>query len=607
MEEKGTETNRNDSVVNLMAIDELYYKIKTQQKMSRCKSANVQDNTRKNSIKNRNSNKNSLINNKPILNKEKNKSIELPLFTPKNSVILNKKTHTINLTNLFKTNDSKRIESTKQSTRRVRVFSGHSSSNYSLLNKTKKLENTKKSLPKKKSLSVVNINVDVNRIKNNDINNKNKTLKDLTIQKLIQKAKMIDFNKIMNNNNKNRENIKKAKIYDLMPLLLFYTKQKENNIEKIKKENNSFPPNNKNKFNIYKKANYPVKYRFFDNAINNIQHIVNFVDIENREEIKQNVIKDYDENFKKMEDFKSFGYEIDPERIEKIYQDEKHKYIKKRYKELKKQILDENIKNVAFKKMMSPKKTRNYIPEYKRLTNELLFKKRNTKSKSNMLDKETSTKEINKDDDNNDATINEYQSNTAKKSVSPINNNVKNTNNNEDKTATPNGDDNDIQKKTLLNINKVTNNNTSQVNNSNNKGNKEDKPNQENKDDKDIKKNDDIELNGKKKNKKIKKKLKDYNKIVSIVKIDNFFLKATIENKNKNKTGTNITSYKYIQKIEKENSKTNNIMVETINKNSKSLSRDIKNTNKNIKKPRNITTNIITKKKHFLLEIFLSI
>ena len=225
-----------------------------------------------------------------------------------------------------------------------------------------------------------------------------------------------------------------------------------------------------------------------------------------------------------MEDFKSFGYEINPERIEKINQDEKHRYIKKRYKELKKQILDENIKNVAFKKMMSPKKSRNYIPEYKRLTNELLFKKRNAKIRSNMLDKETSTREINKEDDNNDATINEYQSNTAKKNVSPINNNnINNMNNKEEKIPKPEGDDNDIQKKTLLNINKVTNNNTSH---SNNKENKEDKSNQENKDNKDIKTNDDKELNGKKKNKKIKKKLKDYNKIVSIVKIDNFFFES---------------------------------------------------------------------------------
>ena len=50
MEEKSTETNKKEYNVksdlnrlNLMAIDELYYKIKTQQKLTRCKSANLND------------------------------------------------------------------------------------------------------------------------------------------------------------------------------------------------------------------------------------------------------------------------------------------------------------------------------------------------------------------------------------------------------------------------------------------------------------------------------------------------------------------------------------------------------------------------------------
>ena len=176
-----------------MAIDELYYKIKAQQKLTRCKSANIKNNKRTRNDKLNNNTKNLFQN--EILKKHKNNSIELPSFSPKNSTILTNKHRTINLTYLLKTNDSKRIDSTKQSTR-IRVFSGKTNSSYSIMNKTKLFDNKKKNQSKKKSLSVININADIEKYFNNN-NSKNKTLKDLNIHKLINKSKMIDYNKFI--------------------------------------------------------------------------------------------------------------------------------------------------------------------------------------------------------------------------------------------------------------------------------------------------------------------------------------------------------------------------------------------------------------------------
>ena len=385
MEEKATVTNKNEQMksnMELMAIDELYYKIKAQQKINRCKSAN----TRNKNNRILNINRKNIQNN--IAKKIKNNSIDLPLFTPQNSSIINKKTNTIDLTNIL---DSKVFDSTKQSTKNIRIFSGRSNSSYSIMNKTKIFENKKKIQKKNKSLSVIDINV--NADKNYPFSNKNKTLKDLDIEKLMKKSKMIEFNKVKDDRN-NEKNIQRAKVYDLMPSLLIFMKQKENNNEKnlLKKNGNTRPNNKKNKrITFNNNSNYSVKYNFLDNIVDNIEHIVNFVDIENREEIKQNVV--IDNNYKKLknEDFKTYGYEFDPEVIKRKYQDKKQKMIKEKYKELKKQILFENLQNVAFQKMMSPKTNKNYIPEYKKLINDMLNKKRYYKK--NMIDKSTSTKE----------------------------------------------------------------------------------------------------------------------------------------------------------------------------------------------------------------------
>ncbi len=145
MEEKGTETKINGPKqnLNLMAIDELYYKIKVQQKNNRCKSAIINNNKRK-------INNNKQIFNNDLISNGKDNSIELPKFSPQNSTILNQKNKTINLNQLLKINDSKGLNSTKNSTRRIGIFSGRTNS--SIMNRTKILDNKKKNLNKKNFL-----------------------------------------------------------------------------------------------------------------------------------------------------------------------------------------------------------------------------------------------------------------------------------------------------------------------------------------------------------------------------------------------------------------------------------------------------------------------
>ena len=433
MEEKvfGVKDHQKNKKSNnsLMAIDEYYYKIKSTQKLSRCKSANVINNSRNHKLNSNHNNftrsrtnkkigvtfndsyKKNIVFNNDALIKEKNNSsnsVDLPLYLSKNSKIFHKNSkpnlNKVNMSSLFRSNDSTRIDSAMQSTKNLRVLSGKSNSNNSIIiSGTKLFENKKKIENKKKLLSVININPTIQKNKS-DINVlfKKTTLQDLRVQKLINKSKMVDFNRPKDNDNY-LENIKRAQVYDLIPLLLLYMKQKENeNFEaKKEKEENFYPYKiDKNKKNIKFNYNYPTKFSFLNNAINNIHHLVNFVDIENKEEVKQNVIKDYKINNKifKNCDFKAYGYELDPEVILKLMQNEKQKEIKEKLKELKNQELFENLQKAKYKRLISPKPKRDNILEELKLTKEFyktLNRKWKLKDKKNHLIKNNSMKEIN--------------------------------------------------------------------------------------------------------------------------------------------------------------------------------------------------------------------
>ena len=163
MEEKGTDTNRHKSSLKsnstLYLFDEYYYKHKEQNKGLRCKSAinhpnlpfNIDIN---NFLRKRNTKKNKLNSRKyfffhnDLLEKTKNNNnntYNIELLTSKSRNKLNSNIRTINLSGIFKLNESKiKLDTTKHSTKRTK-FSAKCSSNYSYykLNDSYKTENKK--------------------------------------------------------------------------------------------------------------------------------------------------------------------------------------------------------------------------------------------------------------------------------------------------------------------------------------------------------------------------------------------------------------------------------------------------------------------------------
>ena len=393
MEEKGTDTNRHKSSLKsnstLYLFDEYYYKHKEQNKGLRCKSAinhpnlpfNIDIN---NFLRKRNKKKNKLNSRKyfffhnDLLEKTKNNNntYNIELLTSKSRNKLNSNIRTINLSGIFKLNESKiKLDTTKHSTKRTK-FSAKCSSNYSYykLNDSYKTENKKlyQSKSNNNILSVINIKPE-NFFKNDQIIKK-QTLKDITIQNLTNRIKTAKPRKI----NRNKYNIGKTrnKIYEIYPLL---NSDNNNKRKKIEYKNNLV--RNKDDFKTYelnKQKNYKIKYSFFQNTMDNISHKINFVDIEKDEELYQNVLIDF-QNKKNMkyEDFKTMGYELNPEELYILNQNKKQKLFKEKYENMKQNYILENIQKIEANKLLKQKTKKNYVPEYK-----LKFKNKNWKNKN---------------------------------------------------------------------------------------------------------------------------------------------------------------------------------------------------------------------------------
>ena len=404
MEEKGTDTNKNKSNSkansNLFLFDENYHKVKAQQKLSRCKSANIRKQfsfhsniniSEKKNEKEKDNNINSRRYNffsNDLLRRQKKNTIDAPIISAKNRNKLSYNIKTINLANILRQNESLKLESTKQSSRtfRARLISGKSNMSYSFhnVNNSNPKERKKSFYLKNKQISVINFNADKCQKKQENFNKK--TLKDITTQKLIKKSKLIELDKMVNKN-KNLEKMQNARILDLYPNLLNYlinkTKRNNNKIDKLIQTNDS---GNIDNSRLNNKVNFPIKYSFFDDTINNIQHMVNFVDMENREELIQNVTNDLRNiNNYKFEDFKTYGYELNPEILYKINQDEKHKLIKIQYEKLKKNNFLKNTQEIKAKKYPRPIFKKNYIPEFKLKLNNQIWKEKllETKNRNN--------------------------------------------------------------------------------------------------------------------------------------------------------------------------------------------------------------------------------
>ena len=87
-------------------------------------------------------------------------------------------------------------------------------------------------------------------------------------------------------------NIEKAQYFDILPIILNHIKQKKT-MDDLYKEYNKYLSNiTETTINNQKtKINNPIiRYLFLENVLNNLKHIVKFIDVQNKEEIEQNVI-----------------------------------------------------------------------------------------------------------------------------------------------------------------------------------------------------------------------------------------------------------------------------------------------------------------------------
>ena len=199
---------------------------------------------------------------------------------------------------------------------------------------------------KSPSLSTYNINFPSDE--QNDIIYK--TIDSLIKKQLMDKIKITqteETSEIINNINPKMFNkkseieneIEKAKFYDFFPIILNHIKQKNAmgdiyneyykylaNISKSTSNNNNNYSNKKTKFEFNNKSP-KIKYLFLENIINNLKHMVKFINIKNNEQLEQSVINiirnEYNKikrlslNENKLEnikDFLTYGYEYEPKR-----------------------------------------------------------------------------------------------------------------------------------------------------------------------------------------------------------------------------------------------------------------------------------------------------
>ena len=208
--------------------------------------------------------------------------------------------------------------------------------------KNKNLKNIKNS-----SLSTYNISF--NPDEKNEV--LYKTINAIIKNKLLNKMKITESEESNNNYIKSKlnmnknpakkndlENIEKAQYLDFLPVLLNHMRQKQimddiygeyniylSNISKSTFNENS-DNRNKNKKNNLEINRYPkIKYLFLENVINNLKHMVKFINIKNNEELEQNVIniirneysklKQENNEIEDLKDFLTYGYEYIPKHI----------------------------------------------------------------------------------------------------------------------------------------------------------------------------------------------------------------------------------------------------------------------------------------------------
>lgn len=193
--------------------------------------------------------------------------------------------------------------------------------NSKFFNKTKYINhakniNIKKYIKPKSLLSTYNIQLE---------NSKNNLLYD-TINEMNKKLK--NNNKENRNNNninneKDKYQMEKAQVFDLLPLILNHMKQEEI-IENLYEEYNKYvSKSNKDKSvdKNDKMTNPIIRYIFLENILNNLKHKVQFINAQTKEQMEKYVIKVIGEEYHKLnknfinskeKDFISYGYEYFP-------------------------------------------------------------------------------------------------------------------------------------------------------------------------------------------------------------------------------------------------------------------------------------------------------
>ena len=359
MEEKGSDINKYQSSIrsnnNIYLFDDIYPKIKSYKKDFRTKSAINHNKFSFKSIKNNLNSGHSEI----FQKKNDNFSQNVEVLSLKSRNKLNIKINSVNLSNILKTNDYSKLklDTTKTTSLRSKLISSKRTSNrnYSKFNESAKSENKGSfQLKNNNQFSVINLKVDDFHQKNQSF--KVKTLMDLTLQHFTNKLILEKISK--NNNNKSCSEKVEAKLPVFNSTFYSYKTVKKNILNN--KEDNINSSSNTQR-------NYSIKYSFLENTMNNILHEVNFVNIEKGEELYLKVLKKVDRNKNKMkfEDYKTFGHELTPEELYKMYQDKNQKEIKEKYEKIKQDCLQENIQKTKEYKLLRHKRNKDYIPEYK--------------------------------------------------------------------------------------------------------------------------------------------------------------------------------------------------------------------------------------------------
>ena len=200
-----------------------------------------------------------------------------------------------------------------------------------------------------------------------NINNKNERI-NIPIKKN-------DRNKI-----KKEENICKNNTINLIKSTKFNNRKNEE--DKVK---------NTKKTNIKKTSNLIIKYAFLNNEIHGIKRKVDFVNPKRGEQIKLDTANiDKNNKLNNREDFKTYGYELTPEELYKLYQKElqKCKRIKIRGEKIENKIFKENEDKIIYPRYYISKQNKENVNKNQRFR-KIIINKENNNSKLNEEDKTT--------------------------------------------------------------------------------------------------------------------------------------------------------------------------------------------------------------------------